>query len=253
MNKEKIEIEYNEHFSYYVQLQKEVFDLLNEIVDDDEYKNIDVAEIKQRPKNEIKSIESIFKNIDRPDKYNSCSNLYDIKDIAGVRVICHCDDDLLAFAEIIENVLSEKRYLDVKREDKGGTEERGIKQKSRPSYRAIHITCARLYIHNRIQIKVYCEIQLRTVMGDAWAVQDRKYIYGQIVSEGDRHILTDSVSEIMNGCEGLWSLVKKKYKDGSEIKTEEYKIIEKTILAKARIIKSEDAKIFDVDLKKDNL
>lgn len=46
-------------------------------------------------------------------------------------------------------------------------------------------------------------------MAEAWAVQNHKYVYKKI-KEGDAHELTTAVSEIMNGCEKLWSLVKKK-------------------------------------------
>lgn len=253
MNEELIKREYLEFSSFFEQLQNEVFEFLLDLVEENQYANIHVAEIKQRPKNKIKSIESICDNNKRPDKYNSHISICDIKDIAGVRVICHCEDDWYALAEIIENRLNEKRYLDVKREDKGGLEHESSNKKSRPSYRAIHITLSKKYIHGNSEIKISCEIQLRTVMGDAWAVQDRKYIYGQDVAEGDRNILSDSVSEIMNGCEGLWSLVKKKYRGKSIIDAKELKVVKKQVNATARIIKISDAQKFDFDLKEDNL
>ena len=253
MDKEKIKKEYLEYACYYKQLQKEIFDLLYKIIDKKKYKNIDISEVKQRPRNKIKSIKSIYENINCPNKYNSCNSLFDIKDIAGIRVICHCEDDLSAFSEIIENKLNEERYLDIKREDKGGVEQKSSNKKSRPSYRAIHITFAKKILHNHQKIKIYCEIQLRTVMGDAWAIQDRKYIYGQNIPEGDRHVLTDSVSEIMKGCEGLWGLVKKKYNDGLEVSTEKFKTTRKTMRVKAKILTQEDPNKFNSEIKKDNL
>lgn len=253
MDKEKIKKEYYAFNAYYKQFQKEVFILLDKIKNKDEYKNIDIAEIKERPGNEIKSIESICENIARPDKYNNCNSLIDIKDVAGVRVICHCEDDLSALSEIIENILKEERYVDIQKEVKGGGNGTTANQKSRLSYRAIHITFAKKYQNNKKDIKVYCEIQLRTVMGDAWAVQDRKYIYGQNVAEGDRHILTDSVSEIMRGCEGLWSLVKKKYKNETNVDVGDFKIIKESIKDKTKALKQEDENSFDSDLKNDKL
>jgi hypothetical protein len=90
-------------------------------------------------------------------------------------------------------------------------------------------------------------------MADAWAIQDRKYIYGQKVEEGDRHILTDAVSEIMKGCEALWSLVKTKYKDGSLEQDKDLKIIKDVISQKTKKIKQIDSKKFDKDLEKDKL
>ena len=62
-------------------------------------------------------------------------------------------------------------------------------------------------------------------MADAWAVQNHKYLYKKVV-EGETHELTTAVSEIMNGCEKLWSLVKKKslQKDRKKIELEISKI-----------------------------
>ncbi len=243
MDETKIKDHYSEFGLYYQRIQNEVYNFLCTIKNN--YKGIDIADIKQRAG--IKTLESIFQNFKHQDKYNNFNNLFDIKDIAGVRVICHCEDDLLDFADIVENELNKNRYLDVKRDCKGGGQ--GENKKSRPSYRGIHINFAKNFNHKNNEIKIYCEIQLRTVMGDAWAVQDRKYIYGQYIPEGDRHILTDSVSEIMKGCEGLWSLVKKKYNDGSGIDVEEFKTTRKTIVS----IIQEDSDKFNFDLRKDNL
>lgn len=252
---EQIKIDYIKYKNLYKKFQEEIFNFINKIIDSEEYGNVDIVEIKERPGGQIKQLESILKNLARSDKYNGYSSIFNIKDIAGVKVICHCEDDLSAFAEIIENKLNEGEYLDVKREDKGGSNNAKTEsQKNRPSYRAVHITVAQNFtgIDNQ-KIKIYCEIQLRTVMGDAWAIQDRKYRYGDNIVEGDRNILTDSVSEIMMGCEGLWSLVKKKYKDGLDIKPREFKSITKHIEDKIKILKQQDTNKFDFDLKKDNL
>jgi len=251
MDKEQIKKEYDEFHEYYQQIQNEAYNFLYNIKNDKAYRNIDIADVKQRPQNDIKTLESIFQNSEREDKYNNFNCLLDIKDIAGVRIICHCEDDLLALAEIIENKLNESRYLDVKREDKGGIQ--GGNKKSRPSYRAIHINFAKKFKHNGGDVKIYCEIQLRTVMGDAWAVQDRRYIYGQHIPEGDRHILTDSVSEIMKGCEGLWSLVKKKYNDGLEIDIEKFEVVKEAVRQKSKILIQEDSSKFNYDIERDNL
>ena len=252
MNKETVQNEYSEYSIYYKQLQKEIFDFLNKLKDVG-YKNIDIAEVKTRPGNGIKSLESINNNIDRKDKYTKHHNLLDIKDIAGVRVVCHCEDDLAAFSEIVENKLNEARFLDVKREDKPELGQNSSNPKSRPSYRAVHITLAKKYKHKGDSIRIYCEVQLRTVMADAWAVQDRLYLYGDDRPEGDRHVLTDAVSEIMKGCESLWALVKKKCRDGQAVDSKEFEAIKSFAIEKPSPSEQEDIRKFDLDLKKDNL
>lgn len=252
MNELTVTLEYEKYKDIYKKFQKEIFDFLNEIRSSKEY-DVDIAEIKERPNNQIKKLDSILDNIKRPDKYISYSSIFDIKDISGIRIICHCEDDLLAFAEIIENKLNENKFIDIKKEIKGAISINSSEsKKNRPSYRAIHITFCKYFFDNKKNNKIYCEIQMRTVMGDAWAVQDRKYRYGESVSEGDRNILTDSVSEVMSGCEGLWSLVKKKYKEELSA-NKKNKPIKTAIKGQVKILKQRDANKFASELKKDKI
>lgn len=252
MDKEQIKNEYDLYSPLYIEFQKEIYDFVCGITKFEECNNIDICDIKERPNGQIKSIESIYKNIDRRDKYTDCNNILDIKDIAGIKVICHCDDDYRDFAEILYNKLIEKRYLDVEKEEKGGTE--NIKnKKSRPSYRAFHITFAKIIHYDGTDIKLFGEIQIRTVMAEAWAVQERKYLYGQVDAEGDRYVLTDSVAEIMRGCEGLWSLVKKKYKYGSETSLDDLKTIQQTAKKTNLLVLQQNEREFNSDLDRDNL
>ncbi|MBT6691428.1 hypothetical protein HOB10_03810 [Candidatus Parcubacteria bacterium] len=50
---------------------------------------IDVFGIRQRPGKDIKSLGSILQNIKNPRKYKGYKNLFEIKDIAAITVICH--------------------------------------------------------------------------------------------------------------------------------------------------------------------
>mgnify|MGYP002725595661 CR=1 FL=1 len=205
MKKEDIKKEYELHKSEFASLQKEVEKFVNETVE--RHTVIDIADIRQRPGNKIKSLSSIQDNFKNPDKYQGHTNIFQIKDIAGVRVTCYCEDDLENFATILEGELNQhQEYSDVKAERKGGKENKG---KSRPPYRAIHITFIKTVTQKNKTFAFFCEIQIRTVMGDAWAVLDRKYVYGK-GSTGEAHDLTDAISHIMYGGDQLWSIVKKK-------------------------------------------
>jgi len=218
MDTKELEKDFEDNKEHYKTFQDEIQDFVRALKK--KHDNVlDIADIKQRPNNEIKSFASIKQNIEAHNKYSDCKSLFDIKDIAGVRVTCHCEEDAENFATLLEGELSQK-YTNVKKIDKGGVANSG---KSHPAYRAIHLNCSKATSDGK---DIYCEIQLRTIMADAWAVQDRKYIYGKNI-EGDAHELTTAVSQIMNGCETLWGLVKKKSlgKGGLDIKDEIAKII----------------------------
>jgi hypothetical protein len=116
-------------------------------------------------------------------------------------VTCHCEDDADNLSTLLEGKLKEK-YLNVKRNPISG-------EKNEHPYRAVHLTFTKPITEKGETSQIYCEIQVRTVMADAWAVQNHKYLYRNNV-EGEAQELTNAVSEIMNACEKLWSLVKKK-------------------------------------------
>lgn len=194
--------DYGETSSSYQEFQNEVQNFLREVFS---RSKIDIVEVKQRPDNKIKSIESISENHKTHGKYKEFTELFEIKDIAGVRIICHCEDDLENADQIVDGVLRQK-YDNIEREVKGGGANHG---KSSPSYRAIHYTFTKQIILQSRRISISCEVQIKTVMADAWAVQDRKYVYGK-VSQGDAQDLTQAVATIMEGCEKLWTLVKQK-------------------------------------------
>ena len=202
MDIKELKKDYQDYKEAYRSFQNEIEMFAQNLVKEHEVV-LHVADIRQRPNKEIKPFKSIEDNIAIHGKYSDCKSLFDIKDVAGIRITCHCEDDLENLSSLLEGELSQK-YVNVTRETKGGKENKG---KSHPSYRAIHLTCAKEKTQNNKNI--FCEIQIRTVMADAWAVQDRKYIYGKN-TEGEAQELTTAVSDIMNGCEKLWSLVKKK-------------------------------------------
>ena len=198
------EKDYSENVGNYSEFQQETFDFVIKLAD--HHKNaIHVANVNQRPYNKIKGKESIKSN-HNAKKYDAYKTVFDLKDISGVRVTCHCEDDVENFAILLEGEIAQ-RYADVTSKEIGGKESDG--EDSKYPYRAVHLTFSKSIKENEKPTKIFSEIQIRTVMADAWAVQIHKYIYKQSV-EGEYNELTAAVSEIMNGCEKLWSVVKKK-------------------------------------------
>ncbi len=229
---EKLQEEYDEYKGEYKEFQNEIFSMALTL--QETHKDaIHIAGVYQRPNNDIKTWDSVLGNVNNPDKYQDCNSLLDIKDLAGVRVVCHCEDDLENFAQLLEGSLKQK-YPSVITEQKGGDQNTG---KSKPPYRAFHINCSKETQKNGKKNLIMCEVQLRTVMAEAWAIQDRKYVYGKTI-EGEAHDLTTAVGEIMKGCEKLWSLVKSKSKSSKADVTEAIKQINfstgKTLAAQER-------------------
>ncbi len=204
MTIEQLREEYGKYEKEYQSLQKEAEEFVRASLEKISGGS-HVSEIKQRPSNKIKDLSSLEENFEKHGKYHEYESIGSIKDIAGIRVVCHCEDDSNEVANFLEGELAQT-FFNVESEIKGGENNTG---KSKPSYRAIHLTFTKPVKTGTDLVHLYCEIQVRTVMADAWAVQDRKYIYGK-QKEGEVSSVTDAVADIMKGCEQLWSLVKKK-------------------------------------------
>jgi ppGpp synthetase/RelA/SpoT-type nucleotidyltranferase len=168
---------------------------------------IDVEEVRQRPGSRIKTFESLLNNYSRGDKYIKFGSLCDIKDIAGVRITCYCEDDYTQLEQILDGAFKTK-YNNVSIEHKDGYGSPEKVGKSKKSYRAIHFNLSKTITKYAKKYEIYAEVQLRTVMGHAWAILDRKYVYGAF-EEGEPTELTLGTSAIMEGCEKIWSVVKK--------------------------------------------
>lgn len=190
--------DYTKFKSDFESLQNETLGFVQKLVENNS-SNIHVSNILCRD-NGIKSEESIEKN-NNEGRYKKLTHLLNIGDVAGVRVTCHCEDDVYNLSILLEGELKQK-YSNVSSKQIGG-------KGSEHPYRATHITFAKPLKKDQKTYQMLCEIQIRTIMADAWAVQNHKYLYKK-VREGEAHELTNAVSEIMNGCEKLWSLVKKK-------------------------------------------
>ena len=192
---EKIKKEYEEHGADFLNFQKEVFVFLEKIKAERE-SVIDILEVTDRPDHGIKSIDSISSNI-KNGKYEKANNIFDIKDIAGVRITCHCESDRLMLYNILRGELR-KEFANVDDEEKSGP------------YYANHFNVTRGSENSKVPSPVYCEIQVRTVTGNAWAVQDHKYVYKDADKEGDSAVVTKAIANVMNALEQLWDFLKEK-------------------------------------------
>ncbi|MEX0877400.1 MAG: RelA/SpoT domain-containing protein [Candidatus Spechtbacterales bacterium] len=203
LDEEQLKKDYNKYKDEYKNFQKEVYTIIKQI--EKESDKWGIHYIRQRHNGgSIKKLKSILENNkgrdDKPDKYKGHKKLTDLKDIAGVRVACYCRDDRDNLAYYLEGHLKTKGYLNVKAEEK------------EEEYRAIHVDLAKTVQVGRKKEKIFCEIQVRTVMADAWAVQDTKFSYKKL-GDADSATLKKAIADILDGCENLWEMVKRKSQD----------------------------------------
>lgn len=228
MDEEALKQDYKKYSDAYSDFQDEVSRFLIEFINSKKGV-IDVLNIIPRL-NGIKKLESIIKHLqEKTPKYNKYSCLTDIKDLAGVRITCYCNSDRERLYDLLEGELRQK-YVDV------------VGDKKESYYRAYHFNFAKIINDGEKDIKIYCEIQIRTVLGNAWATLDTQYVYKKKKSEGEPQILSSAISDILNSCENLWELVKDKCKGGEETTdTPNFiKLLPRDISNKVENIKSEN-------------
>lgn len=191
---------------FYISFKDEVLNFLLEVKEQHKA-TVDIYNIDSRIKTAVSAEEKI-KNSD--EKF---SELCDLQDIAGVRVICHCATDVDRFDSILSEGLN-KKYTDIERQPRSG----------KSGYRGIHYIVKKEFEINGKKVNLLCEIQLRTVLQDAWAIQSHLYNYKR-KAEGDSDILAQVVSGILNNCENLWELVKKNTKSRENLGNDEMSMI----------------------------
>lgn len=178
--------------SSYKIFKKEVLQLLNKIKNQHS-EHTDIFNIIHRNK----SLKKIHEKLNKFDKITK------IQDIIGIRIICHCKDD----REYLDDLLTEKL------KESFDSPRREPKDDETTGYYGIHYIVGKKYLINGNKETLYCEIQLRTVMQDAWAIQSHQYGYGRKI-EGHADTLKKVVSGILTNIESLWELVKKDVKSG---------------------------------------
>jgi len=166
---------YRQYMMMYGCAIKEVrtkFEILNDDLSVD-YERNPIEMIKSR----IKSPESIINKIQRKGlDFERDAILYNINDIAGVRVICSFVDDIYKVVEMFTSqddikVISVKDY---------------IKNPKPNGYRSYHmiIEIPVFFARNKRNMRV--EVQFRTIAMDFWASLEHKMKYKKDIKEAER-------------------------------------------------------------------
>ena len=125
-------------------------------------------------KSRVKSLSSIMEKLDRKDlEFNVSVLTEDLKDIAGVRVICSFVDDIYMIADCLGkqddiNVLEIKDY---------------IKNPKGNGYRSLHMIIEIPIFLQQGKQTMKVEIQLRTIAMEFWANLEHKLRYKKNLSE----------------------------------------------------------------------
>ena len=145
-----------------------------------EYDNNPIESIKTR----VKSYDSILKKIRRKNiPLNLQAIEENLKDIAGVRVICSFPDDIYKLAE---SFLKQDDITLIERKDY-------IKNPKPSGYRSLHlIVQVPIFLQNEKKM-VNVEVQFRTIAMDFWASLDHKMRYKQELSDEEVEILQEEL------------------------------------------------------------
>lgn len=145
-----------------------------------EYDNNPIESIKTR----VKSYDSILKKIRRKNiPLNLQSIEENLKDIAGVRVICSFPDDIYKLAE---SFLKQDDITLIERKDY-------IKNPKPSGYRSLHlIVQVPIFLQNEKKM-VNIEVQFRTIAMDFWASLDHKMRYKKELSDEEVEILQEEL------------------------------------------------------------
>jgi len=145
-----------------------------------EYDNNPIESIKTR----VKSYDSILKKIRRKNiPLNLQAIEENLKDIAGVRVICSFPDDIYKLAE---SFLKQDDITLIGRKDY-------IKNPKPSGYRSLHlIVQVPIFLQNEKKM-VNVEVQFRTIAMDFWASLDHKMRYKKELSDEEVEILQEEL------------------------------------------------------------
>ena len=132
----------------------------------------------------MKSYDSILKKIRRKNiALNLDSIEENLRDIAGVRVICSFPDDIYKLAE---SFLKQDDITLIERKDY-------IKNPKPSGYRSLHlIVQVPIFLQNEKKM-VNVEVQFRTIAMDFWASLDHKMRYKKELSDEEVEILQEEL------------------------------------------------------------
>lgn len=147
-----------------------------EILDDEfrvKYEYNPIHHVESR----VKSVQSILAKLEKKGIEVSADALDKLTDIAGIRVICNYIDDVYRIAELLTKqddieLVKEKDY---------------IRNPKASGYRSLHIVVLVPVFLSESMEKMPVEIQLRTIVMDAWASLEHELRYksSDTISEED--------------------------------------------------------------------
>lgn len=142
------------------------------------------ANLIESIKTRVKSYDSILKKIRRKNiALNLDSIEENLRDIAGVRVICSFPDDIYKLAE---SFLKQDDITLIERKDY-------IKNPKPSGYRSLHlIVQVPIFLQNEKKM-VNVEVQFRTIAMDFWASLDHKMRYKKELSDEEVEILQEEL------------------------------------------------------------
>lgn len=145
-------------------------------------------------KTRVKSMESLMKKIRRK---NISLNLGDIeeniRDIAGVRVVCSFPEDIYLLADCL-----------LKQDDIKLIEKKDYIKDPKPSgYRSLHLIVEVPIFLQDEKRPMKVEVQLRTIAMDFWASLEHKLRYKKNIPEGEAQLLAQELEECARISESL--------------------------------------------------
>jgi putative GTP pyrophosphokinase len=133
----------------------------------------------------LKSTTSILKKLNRKNLSFSLESIKEnIKDIAGIRIICPFITDVYKISQMIEN---QQDIELVERKDY-------IQNPKSNGYQSLHLIIKiPVFMSDRVEM-VYVELQIRTIAMDFWASLEHKiyYKYNKEIPERIKHSLKDA-------------------------------------------------------------
>ena len=149
-----------------------------------EYDKNPIEGIKTR----IKSYDSLVRKIRRKNIPMSLASIEEnIKDIAGVRVICSFPEDIY---ELADSFLKQDDIVLIEKKDY-------IKNPKPSGYRSLHL----IFEVNTLENGVRVEVQIRTITMDAWARLDHELRYKKELDDAGKIVkalrkCSDSIAEV---------------------------------------------------------
>lgn len=180
---------------FYEKLVKEVKYVLNEKL---KLADVKVADVSGR----AKTPERFKEKIERK-RYKT--PLMDITDLAGVRVVCYYEPDLATVNDIIRSAFQVHEHID--KNDDLGVDKMG--------YHGTHFVIAlgSLYSGARYDdiTDLRCEIQVRTVLQDAWALFSHHLVYKDEASIPERMRRDlNNVASLLEIAQGVFDSIRDK-------------------------------------------